>query len=142
MDLKRKVLAYITREIGEDSQILVFKHKDFADAGIQVPGGTIENEELLIDALYREIEEETGIERENLKLIGKVSKMKYYVDERDRVYERNFFHLELTGQAPDTWNHTVIGDGEDNGLTFSFYWVPISELPELAADQDQAIDLI
>ena len=31
---------------------------------LQVPGGTIEDDELLIDALYREIEEETGIPRE------------------------------------------------------------------------------
>ncbi len=142
MDLKRKVLAYITREIGKESQILVFNQKDAPEAGIQVPGGTIENEELLIDALYREIEEETGIAREDLKLIGKVSKMKYYVDERDRVYERNFFHLELIGQVPDTWDHTVIGGGQDSGLTFSFFWIPISELPQLAAGQDQAIDLI
>ena len=142
MDLKRKVLAYITKGIGEECEILVFEQKDHPEAGLQVPGGTIENDELLIDALYREVEEETGIRRDDLELVGKVSKMKYYVDERDRVYERNFFHLELSGQAPDKWEHQVVCEGQDDGMTFCFRWIPISQLPQLAADQDQAIDLI
>ena len=49
-------------------EILVFEQKDNPDAGLQVPGGTIESDELIIDALYREIEEETGITREDLRV--------------------------------------------------------------------------
>ena len=64
MKLKRKVLAYITKGEGAEREILVFEQKDNPDAGLQVPGGTIEKDELLLDALYREIEEETGIQRE------------------------------------------------------------------------------
>ncbi len=142
MEFKRKVLAYITRGFDEDCELLVFEHKDMPDAGLQVPGGTIEKDELLIDALYREIEEESGIQRDSLELFGKISKMKYYVDERDSVYERNFFHLKLLTQAEDYWEHKVVGDGEDNGLTFCYRWIPMTEIPPLAADQDQAIDLI
>ena len=68
MELKRKVLAYITKEEEDGREILVFEQKDNPDAGLQVPGGTIEEDELLIDALYREIEEETGIPREGSRV--------------------------------------------------------------------------
>ncbi|MBO1911128.1 NUDIX domain-containing protein, partial [Microvirga sp. 3-52] len=60
MKTRRQVLAYITRGEEPNWEILVFKQKDNPDAGIQVPGGTIESDEFIIDALYREIEEETG----------------------------------------------------------------------------------
>ncbi|NYF26249.1 NUDIX domain-containing protein [Sporosarcina sp. JAI121] len=142
MELKRKVLAYITK--GEDAkrEILVFEHKDNPDAGLQVPGGTIEDDELLIDALYREIEEETGIRREELELKGKVNKTNYFPANRGVVYERNIFHLAFIGREHDRWEHHVKSDGQDNGMTFCHRWIPVDKLPELAANQDQAIEFI
>ncbi|MER2088435.1 MAG: NUDIX domain-containing protein [Sporosarcina sp.] len=142
MELKRKVLAYITK--GEDAkrEILVFEHKDNPNAGLQVPGGTIEDDELLIDALYREIEEETGIRREELELKGKVNKTNYFPVNRDVVYERNIFHLAFIGREHDRWEHHVESDGQDNGMTFCHRWIPVDKLPELAANQDQAIEFI
>ena len=71
MEIKRKVLAYITKDDHDERKILVFEHKDHPEAGLQVPGGTIEEDESLIDALFREIEEETGIRREELQLTAK-----------------------------------------------------------------------
>ncbi len=57
--VKRKVLAYITREHNDQMELLVFKHRDHPEAGLQVPGGTVEDSELLIDALYREPNSQT-----------------------------------------------------------------------------------
>ncbi len=142
MELKRKVLAYITQGEDAEREILVFEHKDNPDAGLQVPGGTIEEDEFLIDALYREIEEETGIKREDLELRGKVSKTNYYPENRNIVYERNIFHLTFIGKEQASWEHRVEGGGLDDGLTFCHRWVPIIDLPELAARQDQAIEFI
>lgn len=142
MEIKRKVLAYITRGEGPNREILVFEHKGNPSAGIQVPGGTIENDELIIDALYREIKEETGIPRQFLELIGKVNKTNYFPEDKEKVYERNIFHLAYIGEPIDTWEHTVEGDGEDRGLIFVFRFVPIHNLPDLAANQDQAIPLL
>ncbi len=142
MELKRKVLAYITK--GEDAarEILVFEHKDNPDAGLQVPGGTIEEDELPIDALYREIEEETGINREDLELKGKVNKTNYFPEHKNVIYERNIFHLAFIGKGHAGWEHRVYGGGEDDGMTFCHRWVPVNKLPELAANQDQAIEFI
>lgn len=142
MEIKRKVLAYILRGKEPNLEILVFEHKDHPKAGWQVPGGTIESDELIIDALYREIEEETGIPRKDLELKGKVNKTNYYPKNSDTMYERSIFQLAYTGDTLEKWEHRVEGDGKDEGLTFCHRFIPIKELPELAANQDQAIQLL
>ncbi|WP_336822214.1 NUDIX hydrolase [Sporosarcina sp. USHLN248] len=119
MEIKRKVLAYITKGENDDRKILVFEQKDHPEAGLQVPGGTIEEDELLIDALYREIEEETGLHREQLELKGKVNKRNYFPENReDVIHERNIFHLSFTGEGIEEWDNEVHSTGKDDGLIF------------------------
>ena len=52
-----KVYAYITRA----DKLLVFKHVDFPEAGIQIQGGSMEAWETPEMAVMREVEEETGL---------------------------------------------------------------------------------
>ena len=59
--MKKKVLIYITRTKNERTELLVFKHRDFPDAGIQVPAGSVEGDEEIEDAAIRETQEESGI---------------------------------------------------------------------------------
>lgn len=49
---KKKVHAYITREKEGVMQLLVFKHRDIREAGIQVPGGTVDEGETLEAQFY------------------------------------------------------------------------------------------
>jgi 8-oxo-dGTP diphosphatase len=142
MKLKRKVLGYITKGEQPNWEILVFEHKDNSAAGLQVPGGTIEDDELVSDALFREIEEETGINRDELVLKGQVNKTRYYPENKDIVYERHIFHLSYEGPLRTEWEHRVVGGGLDEGMTFCHRWIPIKELPRLAAHQDQSINLL
>ena len=141
MKTKRKVLAYITKGEQPNLELLVFEHKNEPDAGLQVPGGTIEEGEMLIDALYREIAEETGITRDKLSFVGKIHKYNYYPNGKDTAYERNFFHLDYAGDQ-QRWEHNVVSDGLDNGMTFQFRWEPIGTLPKLAGEQDKAVELL
>jgi len=53
-----KVYAYITCE----DQLLIFNHTRFPEAGIQVPGGTVEENETAPEAVLREAREETGLD--------------------------------------------------------------------------------
>ncbi|MBB4825529.1 8-oxo-dGTP pyrophosphatase MutT (NUDIX family) [Sporosarcina luteola] len=143
MEVKRKVLAYITKGVQDNLKLLVFEHKGNPEAGIQVPGGTIEEDELLIDALYREVEEETGIPRERLELVGKLHKKNHYPkNQNDVIYERNIFHLAYTGSQEEAWENCVHSDGKDDGLIFCCRWIPMDQLPSLARRQDEAIDFI
>ena len=52
-----KVFAYITHQ----NRLLVFRHTDFPQAGIQVPAGTVKTNEDLEAAVLREAQEETGL---------------------------------------------------------------------------------
>lgn len=54
----RKVVAYIIR----NSKLLVFEHRDYPEAGIQVPAGTAGDSEDLETAVLRETAEETGLD--------------------------------------------------------------------------------
>jgi 8-oxo-dGTP pyrophosphatase MutT (NUDIX family) len=53
-----KVTAFITRLRNEATELLVFRHPY---AGVQVPAGTIELGESVEEALWREVQEETGL---------------------------------------------------------------------------------
>ncbi|MDQ0430603.1 8-oxo-dGTP pyrophosphatase MutT (NUDIX family) [Planomicrobium stackebrandtii] len=142
MRTKRKVFAYITRGEEENRELLVFEYKGEPEVGLQVPGGTIEDDELLIDALYREVKEETGLPREVIDFVGKIHKYTYYPEHQDKAYERNIFHFEYTGDPIEQFEHTIASQGRDNGLTLLFRWEPIKNLPQLAEEQDTAIELL
>lgn len=62
-----KVSAFIVRKKNEKPELLVFSHPS---AGIQIPAGTVEENESLEAALFREIKEETGLSK--LKIIRKL----------------------------------------------------------------------
>src|SRR5262245_42053468 len=53
-----KLTAFITREAGGERQLLVFRHPR---TGIQLPAGTIGQDETPETALLREVREKTGL---------------------------------------------------------------------------------
>lgn len=128
MKEKAKVIAYIFRMKNNQKELLVFSHKDFPEAGVQVVGGTVEKGEAFIPALVREILEESGlvvIESE-LKKIGLTE---YHRKDRLEINHRHYFEMHSSG-LPEAWTHVVVSDGEDNGLLFDFFWLPIQEAKE------------
>jgi 8-oxo-dGTP pyrophosphatase MutT (NUDIX family) len=129
--MKHKVLAYITRQRNGAIQLLVFDHRDFPDAGVQVPAGTAEGAEPVEEALFREVGEESGLGAEQLRLERKLAE---HVS-REWQTVRHVFHLSALGDLPERWTHIVQGEGEDNGLAFEYYWVNPASAPELAGDQ-------
>jgi ADP-ribose pyrophosphatase YjhB (NUDIX family) len=118
----QKVVAYIT--LGE--RLLVFTHRDFPEAGVQVPAGTVEVEEPLDDAVLREAAEETGLT--NLKLVKYLGVRDFdaaKVKRPDEIHERHFFHLEAATPAPERWRHwemTPSGD-DKTPVAFDLRWV-------------------
>jgi len=138
LEKKRKVLAYITKGQGPSLEILVFKHRDYPKAGLQVPGGTVEEGELLVDAMYREIAEETGIVRKDLTMVGNIHTYNYYPINRNTIHERTFFHFTYLGDQ-EKWDQLVMCEGEDDGLIFQFRWERITKLPLLSGDLGAAL---
>jgi putative (di)nucleoside polyphosphate hydrolase len=129
MRLVRKAYAYITREANHASAVLVFRHRDYPEAGIQVPRGTVDSDEDPAATVVREVCEECGLCE--ARLIGLLARdVEAQPDDPARSWERFFFHL-VAPTTSDEWEHTVIGEGEDNGLVFSFFWLPRERLGDL-----------
>lgn len=125
MKSKTKVLAYILRTNNEASEVLVFDHRDFPEAGTQIIGGTVDPGEDLIEALLREIKEESGLEFKVTDIAKKLGETQYHRRDIPEINNRHYY-LIYSFDLPDTWAHTVHSNGADNGLIFDFFWMPIS----------------
>jgi 8-oxo-dGTP diphosphatase len=134
MTTVERVLAYVT----QGDRLLVFSHPHHPEAGIQVPGGTIEDGEAPLAAVLREAHEETGLSDLAVRSYLGVREYDLRSYGRDAVERRHFFHLELRGQAPATWRHFEMhpSDGSEAPIEFAFFWVRLhDEVPELIAGQ-------
>lgn len=122
---RHKVYAYIT--YGND--ILVFKQPEAPEAGIQVPGGTVEEGETHSQAALREAAEETGLEGFKLvKKLGATQRLETFGDGKTVKTIRHFYHLTVKERESDTWDHmeTQRNDGGPP-VRFSFSWMTFKE---------------
>jgi ADP-ribose pyrophosphatase YjhB (NUDIX family) len=127
-------VAYVTR----GDELLVFEHRDFPDAGTQVPAGRLDPGESLEEALARELDEEVGIDARVVRELAHVTR-----DHGEEVgtYESHYFHL-VTDESRATWEQVVRGEGDDAGLVFLCRFVPRTPLPELAGNQGEFLHLL
>jgi len=129
-----KVGAFIIRPNPDGfHDLLLFTHPDFPDAPIQIPGGTVEQDEAIEDALSREILEETGLaglEVERKLGVSRVSSLPI----KDEILERHCFLLWAPNDVKEEWIHTVQGLGIDAGLRFAYRWHSISSDFTLSGD--------
>ncbi len=140
MKCKNKVFAYITRGKNEATELLVFKHRDYPEAGIQVPAGTVEIGENHVAALKREIEEESGLTVfSDIRYLG--HKM-YWAKQKDEIHHRYFYQLRFRGESLEHFRHIVTGTGEDQDLVFDYSWVNLRQLPPLIAQHGQMVGKI
>lgn len=121
--MKHKVLALITREQAGHTQVLVFDHRDFPEAGTQIPAGTVDGGETLEKALWREIREEAGLTPGQLNLVGRIASHQHPDWGAAGIVE-HLYHL-TAGDLPEAWSYTVQGGGEDIGMVFNYYWLPL-----------------
>lgn len=131
-----KVLTYITR----GSNLLVFTHPEAPEAGIQVPGGSVEPHENVEDAALREAIEETGLAA--LRLSTYLGDMRRNMSDfgLDEIHHRYFFHIWCDEDPPSAWRYgeyTPFNEPDPSApIPFDFFWVNLMEgVPSLIANQ-------
>jgi 8-oxo-dGTP pyrophosphatase MutT (NUDIX family) len=106
---------------------LVFRHTDFPEAGIQVPGGTVEPGEDPARAVMREAYEETGLtELRLVAFLGRTCKPDHLPGPDHRRY---FYHLVCGDIPPERWVHYEMNpsDGSPAPIEFEFFWVTLRD---------------
>ncbi len=125
MNTKEKVLVYFVRKNNDHFELLVFDHLNMPEAGTQIIGGTVEDNEDLKSSLVREIKEESGliVHHHELKDLGKTI---YHRKDREEINHRTYFlYTGDTSKISDYFEHTVKSDGEDNGIRFVYFWLSL-----------------
>lgn len=128
---RRRVAAYVIRHRA-GPELLVFDHIGIPDAGTQIPAGGIEPGEDPHAAALREVTEETGLDISTVIGVVGIDHRPHPITGQPR--HTHVLHLRVPDDAPDTWTHTVRGDGTDTGLQFACHFVPLP-LPEPLADE-------
>ena len=121
--------------------MLVFEHVKTPEAGIQIPGGSVEPGEQIDAAVLREAQEETGLD--NLQLVKKLGVVVRDLAEFGlaEVQERHYFQLDCMDPPGDTWisNEETPSDGTPGPIAFRFYWVRLEDVPKLRAGLDEML---
>ena len=138
---RQKVQCYITRLRASTSQVLVFEHVDFPEAGIQVPGGSIDPGETASEAALREAWEESGLP--GLRVKRYIGAFCWWYEALKEEHERHVFHLETSQPLPERWQHTVSAGEGDKGLRFAYYWLDAAAATHaLSGDQGEYLQYI
>ncbi len=132
----QKAFAYITHE----NRLLVFEHVHHPEAGIQIPAGTIAEDETPETAVLREAYEETGLVNLNLEAFLGIHEHDRSQYGEEGVHVRHYFHLSCTGIVPESWEHREEDPSEgDEKPLFHLYWVNLDAVPPLIRERDYFI---
>jgi 8-oxo-dGTP pyrophosphatase MutT (NUDIX family) len=143
--LIRKAYGYITRTQHGRRQVAVFRHPllSISEGGIQIPKGTVHEQETPLAAVQREIIEETGLT--DFTIEGEIAvdlwQSQSHPDKPPEIHERHFFLL-TTGHTLNEWKHVVTGQGEDEGMIFHYFWISTLDEVELAHGHADYLHLV
>ncbi|MDT0294327.1 NUDIX hydrolase [Mesonia ostreae] len=108
-------------------QILLIKRKNKPFKGLwALPGGFLEEDEVLIDGCKRELEEETSLKVDSLQQVG-------VYDSVDRDPRGRMISVAFTASVKNSTAVKAKDDAEEAE------WFPVKKLPKLAFDHLQII---
>jgi 8-oxo-dGTP pyrophosphatase MutT (NUDIX family) len=130
MPTRLKVTAFILRL--PLKQILL--HSLPADPAFawRLPGGNVDAGETPLEAVLREVREETGLTGlAHVRELGVQRYFKAYIQSDVIRYDFLFVYTETT---PHEWDHPVTGKGGDAGEVYHLQWVNPDRLDSLNID--------
>ena len=133
----KKAYGYVTRMREGEIQVLVFRHPN-AEAGIQIPKGTVKPNEDTYNAVVREIEEETGLR--NFKVDNLMAEDFWEYD--DGTIHNRFFYKITVATDLDEWDYHPTGGGDEEGLKFHYFWITSINDVELVRGHGDYLNLI
>lgn len=116
----------------------MFFYSSLPEAGIQIPKGTVKLLEAPFDTVCREIKEETGLKDFQVDCLLANDLW----ENSDGSLQHRFFYKLTVYNAPDKWDHQPTGGGEEEGLTFRYFWISSKEEVELSKGHGDYLDKV
>ncbi|NMO91076.1 NUDIX domain-containing protein [Actinomycetospora sp. TBRC 11914] len=113
----------LTRDTPAGPELLVFDHRDYPEAGTQMPGGGIDPGESVEQAAAREVGEETGVT--DVVVGRRLGEHDFPTPEN--TPQRTVVVHATTTETRDRWQHTVAGEGDDRGLVYLCRFVALHD---------------
>jgi 8-oxo-dGTP pyrophosphatase MutT (NUDIX family) len=138
-----KVSAYVTC----NNRLLVFSEPEFPEAGIQIPSGTVGENESPGDAVLREAFEETGLSGlEIVSFLGtRIYNMRPITGKNVDIH-RHYYHLSFPGPVNRVrWQHWERNpsEGAAESILFDLHWADYpDDVPELSGSLGDMLHMI
>ena len=127
--------------VNSENEFLLVNLESFAKHFFAVPGGGLDDNEHLDDAVYREVKEELGITRQSLEYVGVCKEPLQFAFKTKKLHrdgreydgsERYFFGFKFTGSDDDI--------RPQDGEVRSYVWSPFEKLKEYLLFENQLED--
>lgn len=127
--------------VNKSNEFLLVNLESFEDKYFAVPGGGVEGNETLEAAVYREIQEELGIEKKSLELVGQGDTPLCFAFKVIKVARDG---KEYEGSERHFFGFRFIGNDDEiklqKGEVRSYKWVPFGKLHTHLLFDDQLKD--
>ncbi len=136
-----KAIAYIIRKSKDHYSLLTYSLNHQPYHYSRLPGGGVKIGEKVIDGLYREIYEETGIKREELTYLRKIGMLNYFKPTNYKNVERSDFLLLYNGNLPNDFEYTIDSNDKDNGITVKYRWITKDSFDTIDPELSQYLNI-
>ena len=133
-----KAYGFVLRERAARLELLVFEHAGQPEAGLQVPGGTVEAGETPLEGVAREVLEESGLALGGWEAVATLAHEHVAGSATPGPQRWHCFATTPATPLPDSWRFEPRGSASERGLRFEYRWIALAGGAPLAGRQEEA----